>query len=153
MLNSVTKITGANCLPNMLTLDKKNAEELRNLRIVQVQWYFSYTLDFTLNDGQTLKTGTTRDFYNGHTFDRNKKITKVEVVISNDKRGVLQINFYSGEELLVKLGWPGEWYKANGGRVEICEITEEEQLIGCQLEHGLTSRIATICACTQSLGN
>ena len=91
MLNSVTKITGANCLPNMLTLDKKNAEELRNLRIVQVQWYFSYTLDFTLNDGQTLKTGTTRDFYNGHTFDRNKKITKVEVVISNDKRGVLQI--------------------------------------------------------------
>ena len=46
----------------------------------------------------------------------------------------MQINFYSGQETLGKVGCPDDWYvKYWGGRVEIFEIAADEQLIGAEL--------------------
>ena len=48
---------------------------------------------------------------------------------------ILQINFYSGTETIVKVGESNEDYvKARAGRVETFEIAEDEKLIGCKLD-------------------
>ncbi len=46
------------------------------------------------------------------------------------------INFYSGQETLVKVGWDDKYVKNDCGRVEIFEIAADEQLIGAELHHG-----------------
>ncbi len=43
------------------------------------------------------------------------------------------MNFYSGQETLVKVGWDDDDVKEYGGRIEIFEIARDEQLIGCEL--------------------
>ncbi len=48
---------------------------------------------------------------------------------------ILRINFYSGEEILVKVGYPfddhvREW----SGRIEVFEVDKDEKLIGCKLD-------------------
>jgi hypothetical protein len=54
-----------------------------------------------------------------HKFDPNKKITKVEVIINKDEDMMIRINFYFGEELLVKVGSNDEYVEICGGRTEI----------------------------------
>ncbi len=50
-----------------------------------------------------------------------------------DEEYILRINFYSGQETLVKVGWRNDDDVQNyGGRVEIFEIASDEQLIGCK---------------------
>ncbi len=49
----------------------------------------------------------------------------------------MQINFYHGQESLVAVGINDERVKILGGRVEVFEIAEDEQLIGCEL-HEMT---------------
>ena len=44
-----------------------------------------------------------------------------------------QINFYSGEEKLVRVGSDDEEVKELGGRVESFDIADDERLIGCEL--------------------
>ena len=47
----------------------------------------------------------------------------------------LQINFFSGEELLVKVGVDDDLaVNTVRGRSEIFEIDEDEELIGCALD-------------------
>ncbi len=46
------------------------------------------------------------------------------------------MNFYSGQETLVQLGWNDDYVKLFGGRVESFEIAADEQLIGAELYHG-----------------
>ncbi len=46
------------------------------------------------------------------------------------------MNFYSGQETLLKVGLGDVLVKRNGGRVEIFEIAADEQLIGAELHHG-----------------
>ncbi len=55
-----------------------------------------------------------------------------------DEWNILRINFYSGRETLVKVGWDDDDddVKIWGGRVEIFEIAADEQLIGAELYHG-----------------
>ncbi len=48
----------------------------------------------------------------------------------------MRINFYSGHETLVKVGWDDDYVKRNGRRVESFEIAADEQLIGAELYHG-----------------
>ncbi len=49
----------------------------------------------------------------------------------------MRINFYSGQETLVKVGYPyDEDVKLWGERVESFEIAADEQLIGAELYHG-----------------
>ena len=43
------------------------------------------------------------------------------------------MNFYSGDELLVKVGWDDQTLENDGGRKETFEIAYDEQLIGCEL--------------------
>ncbi len=45
------------------------------------------------------------------------------------------MNFYSGQETLVKVGKDDDDIKEIGGRVEIFEIAADEQLIGAELYH------------------
>ena len=42
----------------------------------------------------------------------------------------MQINFFSGEERLVVVGWDDDWVKNYGGRRELFAIADDEQLIG-----------------------
>jgi hypothetical protein len=44
------------------------------------------------------------------------------------------MNFYSGQETLVKVGCDDYVVKDRGGRVESFEIAEDESLIGCELD-------------------
>jgi hypothetical protein len=46
------------------------------------------------------------------------------------------MNFYSGQERLVKVGYTDDDVKNYGGRVEVFEIAADEQLIGAELYHG-----------------
>jgi hypothetical protein len=45
----------------------------------------------------------------------------------------MQINFYSGIEKLVKVGWYDDDVKYWGKTVESFEISEDERLIGCEI--------------------
>ena len=49
---------------------------------------------------------------------------------------ICQINFYSGEIRLVRLGDDDEFVKSEGGRLESFEINDDEQLIGAELYEG-----------------
>jgi len=67
------------------------------------------------------------------------------VIIDRDETAILRINFYSGrntlinfysgQETLVQVGEPDWYVNINGGRVEIFEIADDEQLIGAELYH------------------
>ena len=48
----------------------------------------------------------------------------------------MQINFFSGEELLCRVGYSDDHWSVKGGRVVTFEIAADEQLIGCELDHG-----------------
>jgi hypothetical protein len=49
---------------------------------------------------------------------------------------ILVINFYSGEERLVRVGWNDDAViNAVGGRVITFYIADDEQLIGCEIDH------------------
>ena len=45
------------------------------------------------------------------------------------------INFYCKEERLVIVGWDDENVLQFGERKEIFEIADDEELIGCELDH------------------
>jgi hypothetical protein len=102
-------------------------------------WYsvgVIYTLEITLSNGESCTAGSYYEVDDNHTFDPNKKITKVECIIHKDEWCILRMNFYSGQETLVRLGDRDDWIKEYGGRVEIFEIAADEQLIGAELYHG-----------------
>ncbi len=101
-------------------------------------WYGSFiqTLEITLSNGESCTAGSIWKVDKSHIFDQNKKITKVEVIIHRDENYIIRINFYSGQETLVKVGEDDDWVKSFGGRVEIFEIAADEQLIGAELHHG-----------------
>ena len=91
-------------------------------------------LVLTLSNGDSCVSGTIFAVDKSHTFDPNKNITKVEVVVHSDEEWIIRINFYSGQERLVKVGWDDDDYvKRWGGRVESFEIADDEQLIGAEL--------------------
>ncbi len=54
----------------------------------------------------------------------------------DDEDQIIQINFYSGQETLVKVGLCDDDVKFWGGKVESFEIAADEQLIGAELYHG-----------------
>ncbi len=58
------------------------------------------------------------------------------MIFSVIEHDINQINFYSGEEKLAKVGFSDDHLKKWGKRVEIFEIADDEQLIGCELYHG-----------------
>ena len=94
------------------------------------------TLGVTFNDGKSVKSGTHFDFDYSHVFDQSKKITKIVTTVK-DEVGIMQINFFSGEEVLCRLGEEddGHW-SLDGGRVVTFEIAADEQLIGAELYNG-----------------
>ena len=51
-----------------------------------------------------------------------------------DEKYIYKINFYSGQERLVGVGWSDELVKYHKGRVEIFEIAADERLIGAELD-------------------
>jgi hypothetical protein len=59
------------------------------------------------------------------------------VIIHEDERRILQIIFYSGEEVLVKVGEiKDDVLKYRTGRVEVFKIEDDEVLIGCKIDEG-----------------
>ena len=69
-------------------------------------------------------------------FDQFKKITKILTIVADDETCILQIKFFSGEELLCTVGGSDDDVKKYGGRVESFEIAADEQLIGAELHNG-----------------
>ncbi len=53
--------------------------------------------------------------------------------ISSAEWYIWQINFYSREEKILKIGMDDDEVKTEGGRLEIFEIADDEQLIGAEL--------------------
>ena len=47
----------------------------------------------------------------------------------------MQINFYSGKERLVKVGYEDDFVQENFGRKETFDIADDDQLIGCELDY------------------
>jgi hypothetical protein len=101
------------------------------------------TLVLTLSNGETCVAGTIFAVDKSHAFEPNKNIAKIEVVIHSDEEWIIrinrgdrlnipqnyssslalytyQINFYSGQERLVKVGGYNDVFdvKTWGGRVE-----------------------------------
>jgi hypothetical protein len=111
----------------------RNFEELRNLAFFQVD--LGCDIDqFTLTLSNLESCGPGSDKVNkSYTFDPNKKITKVKVIIGDLESKIIRINFYSGKLRLVKVGMNDLYVKVNSGRVESFEIASEEQLIGCKV--------------------
>lgn len=69
------------------------------------------------------------DFNKSYIFDPAKKITRIEVIIDKNELQIIQINFFSGTQTLVKVGLDD----VDAGRVESFEIADDEKLIGCKL--------------------
>jgi hypothetical protein len=92
------------------------------------------TLGFTLSNGESCTAGSDCKVDENHTFDQNKKITKVEIIIREYEVDIIRINFYSGQETLVKVGCNDAYVKRCGKRVESFEIADDESLIGCELD-------------------
>ncbi len=55
-----------------------NYEEIDDLRIKKVHWN-TQTLGFTLTNGETCTAGSQKAI-KSHTFDPNKKITKIKMI-------------------------------------------------------------------------
>ncbi len=68
-----------------------------------------------------------------HTFDPSKKITKIECIISKLSNWIYEINFYHGEKRLVEVHTDAKFAAIFDEKVEVFEIAEDEQLIGCEL--------------------
>ena len=134
--NSGLLITGTVMIPNIKQITVKSEEEIKNLRINHVSWGF-FSVGFNLNDGQKCLAGTL--FSNSHTFDPAKKITKVECIINRNEKNIIRINFYSYNQRICKVELESSNVrnniKKNGGRREIFLIADDEQLIGCELDH------------------
>jgi hypothetical protein len=78
-----------------------------------------HTLRITLSNGESCTAGSYYKLANSHTFEPNKKITKVEVIIWIDESYIYKINFYSGKERIVSVGKADDAYvKKYGGRRE-----------------------------------
>ena len=64
-----------------------------------------------------------------------KKITRIEHIINKDEYRIMRINFYHYQERLVKVGYSDHYVNERAGRVEVFDIAEDEQLIGCEMEY------------------
>jgi hypothetical protein len=131
----VKDVNGAVRVPEVQELANLTVKELinlTNLTIKKVEWNYMDTLSLTLSNGESCNSGVWK-VDKSHTFDPNKKITKVECIIQRDEWNILRINFYSEQETLCKVGYGDDWVKSYGRRVEIFEIAADEQLIGAEL--------------------
>ena len=91
--------------PEMIVLENKTLEQLRQLTVTQVMWNnFLESFGLTLSDGKNCEAGKLRTLTNSHTFDPAKKITAIETIIKKSEYEIAQINFYHNEERLVAVG-------------------------------------------------
>ena len=66
-------------------------------------------------------------------FNQSKKITKIVTTVHKWEDRIAQINFFSGKELLCRVGDTDGYVEDFGGRVITFEIAADEQLIGAEL--------------------
>ncbi len=86
-----------------------------------------YNGTFSLSNGESCAFKFDVPHKNEHyTFKPNKKITKVEVFIIRAEDILFQINFYSGQERLVRMGAPDSLVKICCDRREFFEIDADE---------------------------
>ena len=66
------KIAGTMNIPSEKTLDEKTVQELTNLKFKEVQWYegYCFTIGIKLIIGESVKSGTKKDFTKSHVFDQ-----------------------------------------------------------------------------------
>ena len=128
--NVVSSVIGICSVPDLSKI--ASFEEFKRLRISKVQWNFINTVGLTLNDGQYGRAGGWRDFNSSYSFDPKKKITQIEVFIHKYECMINSINFYHHQQRLVSVG-TGKSVKTHEGRVEVFDIAEDEQLVGCEL--------------------
>ncbi len=110
--------------------------ELKSLRLKKVFWQGCCQFGLSLFNGDSCRAGSNFKSNKRHTFHRNKKITKVEVIIGYLEIVIKQMNFYSGQEKLVQVGsLDDKQVKEFGVRVETFEIAADERLIGAELDY------------------
>ena len=133
--SAVSKVTGTKRIPHMATLGTKSLAELKVLTISQVQQWSASTISFTLNDGQSCTIGKSLEYNRSHVFDPAKKITRIEVIISKYEADIFQINFFHHQQRLVIVGFEDNMLDKFGGRKEVFDIADNEQLLGCELDY------------------
>ena len=103
-----------------------------------MQWdIFFLTFGITINNSESVKSGTSWHLDQSHLFDQSKKITKIVTTVNKHEWDIMQIKFFSGEEVLCTVGYDDDDVKKYGaGRVETFEIAADEQFFGCELDHG-----------------
>ena len=71
VVGTEANITGMMNVPNQRTLDGKSIQELSKLAFEKVQWNDDSCVTFgiTINNGESVKSGTYYDFTKSHTFD------------------------------------------------------------------------------------
>ena len=123
-------VTGKVVFPDIDRVRGMTSEQISNLKFTSVAWYQDMvaTIGLFTSDGQEYRAGTAYEYNCADSF-RDQKIVKVEVYLYED-RAIGQINFYMKDGNLVQLGSNS---CATGAR-DIFEISENEQLIGCELE-------------------
>ncbi len=72
------KVKGTIKIPDLTVQSRK---KLNKISIIKVECYYLDTLGFTLSNGESCTAGSDRKVDRWHTFDQNKKITKVECII------------------------------------------------------------------------
>ena len=98
------------------------------------------TLIISLHDGQTCKAGKKYDFISSHAFDSEKKITSVEVILSQNETVILRINFYHQAQRLVSVGVEEDDDVKNWvGRRKLFNIADDVRLIGMFLLQNFTN--------------
>ena len=95
-----------------------------------------FTFGITINNAESVKSGTYYNFTKSHVFDPKKKITKIVTTVHKQEALIMQIKFFSGEELLCVMGGSDVNVRILGGRVVTFEIADDEQLIGAELYNG-----------------
>ncbi len=129
----VENVSGTVSVPEMTKIINQSYLELKNLHLKTVEWHGSIKFGLKLSSGDSCTAGSYYKTNNSHTFVPEKNITKVECIINKNESCIDQINFYSGDELLVKVGLQDWFVKNDSGRVESFEIAGDERLIGAEL--------------------
>ena len=116
-------------------------QELTNLKFKAIIWNKSFSGRFgiKLNVGESVKSGSSRGGDTYYYFDQSYKITKIVTTVDKSEAWILQIKFFSSEELLCRVGYSDEDTMRCGGRVVAFEIAADEQLIGAELHNGPAS--------------
>ena len=89
-------------IPDQSVLQQMSLEQMRELSISKIVWrrmccFYIDMFGMTLSDGQEIKAGSV-DVAKDEFFFKDKKVTKVEIVVDRNEEHIRRIIFFRGDE-------------------------------------------------------